>query len=297
VEHKPVTPDLPIVEAGRRLMADELTIIQAHWSELRQSSAMVAVHETRKAIRRTFTLFKLFAPYFAPGELERHRAGLRKMMRRLAPCRDTAVFRLKLAAYNESASNPLWALEAAMAERQAGVDRKLGEFLGRASTYQTLNQYATLLATEGVGLPEPSLKSAPLLVRHELPSLIFRLLGAVRAYGDILDTATSVQFHQLRIQFKELRYTLTFFQGLLDGSGASIIEVSSRVQDHLGDLNDTAVALSLLKEMTCCPTEAAIYAGFQKAEMARLTAEFPPLYHEFDQADVRRQLAVVLAGM
>jgi hypothetical protein len=78
VKHKPITPDLPIAEAGRRLMADELTIIQAHWPELRLSSAMVAVHETRKAIRRTFTLFKLFAPYFAPGELEYHRARLRK---------------------------------------------------------------------------------------------------------------------------------------------------------------------------------------------------------------------------
>ncbi len=278
-------------------MADELTIVQAHWPELRLSSDTVAVHETRKAIRRTFTLFKLFTPYFASGELERHRAGLRQIMRRLAPCRDTAVFRLKLAAYNQSAATPLWGLGAAMAERQAVVDGKLVAFLERASTYRILDRYAGLAATEGAGLPEPTPKAAPLLVRHELPALIFRLLGAVRAYGDILDTATPVQFHQLRIQFKELRYTLTFFQELLDGRGRHFIEASSRVQDHLGDLNDTVVALSLLKKMTSCPTEAALYAGSQKAEMARLTAGFRPLYREFDQADVRRDLAVVLARL
>lgn len=278
-------------------MADELIILQAHWPKLRLSTEMVAVHETRKALRRTFTLFKLFTPYFAPGELERHRVELRKIMRRLAPCRDLAVFRLKLAAYNQSAATPLPELEAAMAGRQAEADEGLREFIDRKSTYKILNRYTTLIATEGAGLPPQNARTVPLRVRHELPALIFRLLGAVRAYGDILDTATPTQFHQLRIQFKELRYTLTFFQEILDGSGSGIIDLSSRVQDHLGDLNDSVTAQALLKEMTSCPTEAAIYSGFQKAEVARLTAEFTSLYHEFDQPDIRRHLASVLAGM
>jgi CHAD domain-containing protein len=297
LEHKAISTDLPIAEAGRRLMADELSIIQAHWPELRLSTEMVAVHETRKAIRRTFTLFKLFTPYFALGELERHRIRLRRIMRRLAPCRDTAVFRHKLAAYNQGAADPLLELEAGMARRQEGVDRKLRDYLVRRSTYKTLNRYATFVATEGAGLPEEDCKSVPVRVRHVLPELIFRRIGTVRAYGDILESATPMQFHQLRIRFKELRYTLTFFEEILDGSGLRIIELSRQIQDHLGDLNDAVVAQSLLKEMKCCPTEAAVYGGLQRAEMARLTAEFTALYKEFDQPGLRREVAYVLAGL
>jgi hypothetical protein len=57
------------------------------------------------------------------------------------------------------------------------------------------------------------------------------------------------------------------------------------------------VALALLKDLTCCPTEAVIYSGFQRAEMVRLTSEFASLYHEFDQPNLRQDLACVLAGL
>jgi CHAD domain-containing protein len=184
-----------------------------------------------------------------------------------------------------------------MEKRQDKADRELRDFLSHKSVYKALNRYTTLIATEGVGLPKEDDQTAPVRVRHILPELIFRRIGAVRAYGDILATATPAQFHQLRIQFKELRYTLTFFEELLAGSGSGVIELSRRVQDHLGDLNDTVVALGLLKDLKCCPTEAAVYSGFQKAEMARLTAGFTPLYEAFDTPGLRRELACALADL
>jgi CHAD domain-containing protein len=297
VERSSITSDLLIAEAGRQLMANELSIIQAHWPNLRLSAEVTAVHETRKAIRRTFTLFKLFTPYFEPGMLEVHRAGLRKIMRRLAPCRDTAVFRAKIDAYNQAAEKPLTELAACMDRRQTQVDQKLRDYLDRKSTYKILNRYTTLTATEGAGLPEESCQTAPLRVRHVLPELIFRRMGAVRAYGDILATASADQFHQMRIQFKELRYTLTFFEELLDGTGGGIIELSRRIQDYLGDMNDAAVAQDLLERLKCSPEEAAVYGEFQQGEIARLMAEFTPLYVEFDQPGVRRDLALVLASL
>jgi CHAD domain-containing protein len=202
-----------------------------------------------------------------------------------------------LTVYNQSAAKPLTELEAGMEKRQDKADGKLRDFLGRKSVYKALNRYTTLIATEGAGLLDEDSKAATVRVRHVLPELIFRRLGAVRAYGDILETATPTQFHQLRIQFKELRYTLTFFEDILDGSGSGVIESSRRVQDHLGDLNDTVVALGLLKDIRCCPTEAAVYSAFQKAEMARLMAEFTPLYEAFDTPGLRRDLACVLAGL
>lgn len=288
--------EMPIAEAGRLFMAGELAIIQAHWPALRLAADTTAVHETRKAIRRTFTLFKLFAPYFAPDELEPHRATLRRMMRRLAPCRDAAVFRLKLAVYNETSEPPLLKLAAHWDERQARADEKLREYLGRRPVIRRLDRYSRLTVSPGMGLPRGKDRVAPLLVGHALPALLFQRLGAVRAWGALLPTATPAQFHQLRIQFKELRYTLTFFEPVLGGC-AEVIDLSRQIQDHLGALNDASVAVELLEKIKRHRDEADRYRAFQQAELERLTAEFRPLYATFDRPVVRRGLALTLADL
>ncbi|WP_231911288.1 CHAD domain-containing protein [Candidatus Promineifilum breve] len=288
--------EIPIAEAGRLLMAGELAIIQTHWPALRLAADTTAVHETRKAIRRTFTLFKLFAPYFAPDELEPHRATLRRMMRRLAPCRDAAVFRLKLAAYNETAEPPLTKLADHWDERQARADEKLREYLGRRPVIRRLDRYTRLTVSPGMGLPRGKDRAAPLLVGHALPALLFQRVGAVRAWGALLPTATPAQFHQLRIQFKELRYTLTFFEPVLSGC-ADLIDLSRQIQDHLGALNDASVAVELLEGMKHHHDEADRYRAFQQAELERLTAGFLPLYAAFDRPEVRRELALTLADL
>lgn len=295
--HTPITPDLPITEAARLMMAEQLAIVDEHLPVLQRSADVPAVHETRKAIRRTFTLFKLFAPYFAPHELEPHRSALRRLMRRLAPCRDLAVFRLKLADYNETAGQPLLVLAQELQDRQDKADYRLRRYLERPKVYQRFIRYRRFTEPEGADLPHNNGRATPLLVRHVLPTLVFQRLGAVRAYGDVLPTATPAQFHQLRIQFKELRYTLTFFEELLGETSGRIIEMTRRVQDHLGLLNDASVATALLLAADCCPEEVALYGDYQQAEAARLTAEFYPLYAAFDRPDIRQVLALTVASL
>lgn len=295
--HTRITPDLHIAEAGRIILAEQLATIQDYWSPLRLSADVSAVHESRKAIRRTFTLFKTFVPYFAEGVFDQHRAGLRKIMRRLAPCRDLAVFRLKLATYNETAEQPLNELAAYWDRRQTKVDDNLRDYLGRKQAGRILDRLARLVKTEGAGLPDAGEKTVPLLVRHALPGLVLQRVGAVRAWGDILPTATPTQFHQLRIQFKELRYTLTFFEDILSTDAGEVIDLSRRMQEHLGDLNDAGVAAVMLENMKRCRAEAAIYGEYQRGELERLTVEFFPLYAEFDRPDIRRNLAVAVANL
>lgn len=295
--HTPLTPDMPITEAARLIMAEQLAIVYEHLPALRQSADVLAVHESRKAIRRTFTLFKLFTPIFAPHELEPHRQTLRRLMRRLAPCRDFTVFRQKLAVYNETAEPLLIELADYAERRQEKSDERLCQYLERPKVHKRLARYRRLTETSGAGLPRDDGRVAPLLVRHALPTLVFQRLGAVRAYGDILPTATPAQFHQLRIQFKELRYTLTFFEDLLGETSGRIIEMTRLMQDHLGFLNDARVATALLLEMKCCPEEVAIYGDYQAGELARLTEEFHPLYAAFDRPDIRQVLALTVASL
>lgn len=292
-----ITPDLLMSEAGRQLMAGELTTVQAYWPELRLSAETTAVHETRKAIRRTFTLFKLFAPFFANGELEPHRRGLRKIMRRLAPCRDTAVFRMKLADYHETAERPLEGLTDYWNARQVMVDGDMRDFLARRSAAETLNRYARLTSAAGAGLPKPDALSAPIQVRHALPAVLFQRIGAVRAYGDLLPNATLDQLHQLRIQFKELRYTLSFFKDILVEQAGQFVDVSRRMQEFLGDLNDVSVAIELLDRMNEHREEAAVYRDYQQSRLDQLVGEVPARYAEFDRPDIRLELATLVATL
>lgn len=297
MNHIPLAPDTTLAEAARHMMAEQLEIVREHLPALRERADVTAVHETRKAIRRTFTLFKLFAPSFAPGELEPHRQGLRKLMRRLAPCRDLAVFRANLLDYNTAAGQPLLALADYVEEMQAAADQRLIAYLQRPRTQKRMKRYARFTTTEGAGLLPPGEKAPLVLVRHVLPVLIFQRLGAVRAWGDILPTATPVQFHQLRIQFKELRYTLTFFEDLLGETSGQIIEMTRQMQEHLGHLNDASVAVAYLVEIDCCPEEVAVYGDYQRNELTRLTQEFYPLYAQFDRRDVRQVLALTVASL
>lgn len=292
-----ITPELPIAEAGRSIMANELAIIQSHWPALRLSADVTAVHETRKALRRTFTLFKVFAPYYAPGTLQNRHDELRKVMRRLAPCRDVAVFQLKLAAYNAAAERPLNDLADYWGYRQMRADGTLREYLDRRSTISIVDRFAHLAQTPGAGLPDESPKTAPLLVRHVLPGLIFNRIGNVRAWGDLLPTATLKQFHQLRIQFKELRYTMSFFEDIIGDNAGQLMDALRGIQEILGDLNDASVAIDLLEEMKHLRAESTIYTSFQHSELERLMAEFRPLYAEFDRPKIRRELAVTLANL
>ena len=297
MSHTPITPEMPIAEAGRRMMADELATIQAYWPKLRSSADDKAVHETRKAIRRMFTLVKLFAPYFKTGLLQQHRDGLRRIMRRLDPCRDLTVFRHNLTTYNDAVELPLTRLVAYWNEQQLIADDSLQKYLGRKTANRTMNRFAHLVTMEGAGLPKRKARTAPLLVRHALPGMVLSHVGIVRAWGEILPEASLYQLHQLRIQFKELRYTLSFFEDILSVEAGEVLDLSCRIQENLGELNDASVALDLLKTTRHGGEEAKVYDRFQRAELTRLIDEFRALYTDFDRPEVRRKLAIATSDL
>lgn len=297
MEQPVLSLDMPLPEAGRLLLRQELQTVLSHLPTLRDTADVTGVHETRKAIRRSFTLFRLLAPTYAPGVLDQYRRGLRRTMRRLAPCRDLAIFQLNLASYNETAEPMLLELGDHTNGELAAADKKLRAYLARSKVERFLARYAGFVATPGAGLPGETREQAPILVRHALPGLIFQQLGAVRAYGALLDTATPSQLHQLRIRFKEFRYTLAYFAPLLGDEVAPVIDRTRAIQDHLGFLNDTAVALDLLDRMDCCPEEVVTYRTHLERESDRLIAEFRPLYMQMDTPETRRTLAMNLADL
>jgi CHAD domain-containing protein len=295
MEEIALTADEHVAEAGRFIMSQQLAKILYYEEGVWANAEMTAVHEMRKAIRRTFTCFRLFRPYFEPGILKPYRRGLRRIMRRLGDSRDLAVIRLKFDAYNRSVIRPLDDLAEYWEAQQNAADGIMIRYLAKSKQQSLLTKYRAFTETPGMGVLKTSDPWAPVKTRHHVPIMIYQRLAAVRAFDDLLQSATVNQLHRLRILFKELRYSLQFFAPLLGGEIQAVLVSLKQSQEHLGDLNDTTVALRILDEVEGLETSITRYRAYQAKEQERLVGSFLPVWQRFDQPFWRRDLAEAMA--
>ncbi len=76
--------------------------------------------------------------------------------------------------------------------------------------------------------------------------MIYECLGKVRSYQRILHSASIEQLHQLRIDFKRLRYTMEYFREVLGSEAKWIIDENQKSPGPPRDLNDADVACTIL---------------------------------------------------
>ena len=290
-----LAPDIHVAEAGRIMMAQQIPLILEHREAICNGSEITAVHEMRKAIRRTFTSFKLFSPYFEPGIFRSHKSWLRNVMRHLGDSRDLAVLCMKLAVYNETADDPLLDLEEYMQIQQAMAHDNLTRYLTSEKQQEFLAAYVDFTNSPGMGVLAKSDPWSPVKVAHIAPILIYQRVAIVRAYGQNLDQATVTQLHKLRIQFKELRYELQFFAPILGENIDAVLCSLEQSQDHLGELNDTKVALELLADVKELEGSVTQYQAYQEEELQRLVNSYWAVWQEFDTFQWRLNLADALA--
>jgi CHAD domain-containing protein len=289
-------PDAVIVEAARAIFADELKTILHHDAALLENADIFAVHETRKAIRRTFTGIKVFGRFFEGGRLEPQRKSLRKIMRRLGRCRDAAVFLQRLSEFSDQTGLKT-ELKSYWQGRKADADEALRIYLSHPKRRRFLERYSHFVSTPGLGEINAEEKLVPTQVAHLAPVLIHEQLAKVRAFEDLLDEASIEQMHQLRIQIKELRYTLRFFRPLLGEEIVPVGKTLRRLQTHLGTLNDAKVAQEMTAAAPVCEAASANYLIANEELISNLIEQFPPLWAEFNSVSWRRQLAVAVAAI
>jgi CHAD domain-containing protein len=295
MEEIALTADEHVAEAARLIMFQQLTKILFYGEGVRTNAEMTAVHEMRKAIRRTFTCFRLFRPCFEPGILKPYQHGLRRIMRRLGYSRDLAVIRLKLDVYNKSVIRPLDDLAAYWETRQNATDGIIMRYLAKPKQQSLLTKYRAFTETSGIGVLKTNDPWAPVKTRYHVPVMIYQRVAAVRAFEDLLQSATVKQLHRLRILFKELRYSLQFFAPLLGGEIEALLLSLKQSQEHLGDLNDTTIALHFLDEVVGLENSVATYRDYQVKEQAYLVRSFLPNWQKFNQPLWRRDLAETMA--
>ena len=155
-------------------------------------------------------------------------------------------------------------------------------------------------------LPSPAEMPVPYLVREAAPALIYARLAGVRAFDAILHQATLEQFHALRIEFKQLRYTLEYFREVLGEDVKAVINEIKGLQDHLGDLNDANVAAGILRDFLVQwdalqaqkpvadrhnPEPVLAYLSYQYTERQRLMLAFQDVWTHFNRPRLRGKLA------
>jgi CHAD domain-containing protein len=296
----PFSADDLIIDAGlvifRTLLARLLVLEQ----ELENTVSVRSVHETRKNIRRLRTALRIFQPFFDSKELKRYQKRFRKIMRRLSRLRDYAVFLLKLDRYMEEvlvkdglskdAELAYGQLDQYWLERKVQVDKK-------AKAYFDKGKYRALLAEFGVTLnrfEQGSRKNfSKDSVSQAAPVLISGKVTAVRDFNDETEGMSLARLHALRIQLKELRYTLEFFKPLMGPSAVTVIQRIRELLTFLGDLNDARVHIDMLagnEDLGSYPA-AILYLEVLEVELIRLRAEFPSQWALLEQESWREELA------
>lgn len=308
-------PSDTLAEAGRKVLGFHFARMLQHEPGTRQGDDIEALHDMRVATRRMRAAFRVFGSGFSKKATKTLLAGLKTTGRALGRVRDLDVFLEKLQAYQQSLPEdeqpglqPLLDVWSSKRE-QARLD--MLAYLNSSKYRKFKRAFHKFVTTEGLGAkPIPTGVPVPYQLRHLVPNLIYERYEAVHAFEIVLANAGLDTLHQLRIAFKQLRYTLEFFEEILGEERKIVIQGVKNLQDHLGDLNDAQVASELLRDFLDnwdqnqlhlplaerqSPVHLVTYLNIKLAERQRLIVTFPKAWARFNRPNFRRKLALAIS--
>lgn len=312
-----ITPDAPMTEAVRAVMARQYQDMLANEAGCRSGKDMEAVHDMRVAIRRLRVAFRLFGGYYRRGTVRKLEQELRSAGRALGAVRDLDVFNKSAVEYLQTVSrgqrDELDPLLADWQTRRQKAQKQLIGYLDGPDFKRLLNDLGAFLNTPGAAVEEKIPASgAAFQVRHKLGSEVWQRYEAVRAYGVVILSAPPPVLHALRIECKYLRYILEFFLEVLGEETPALIAQVISVQDHLGDIQDAEVASRVLadflarayRQQAGAETPFAVdlngtvaYLNHRREASQQLMATFPRIWKQLESAKFRRRLAEAIAAV
>jgi CHAD domain-containing protein/transposase-like protein len=310
-------PGDTLAEAGRKTLLYHFAEMLKHEEGTRLGEDIEELHVMRVATRRMRAAFDLFEQAFDPKVIKRHLRGLRATGRALGAVRDMDVFIEKANRYMDGLSPEqrlgLEVLVEAWQDQRETARQAMLAHLDSPDYANFKRKFNIFLQTPGKGVHLLSAQCpVPQMARDAAPVLIYSRFGAVRAYDQLLESATLEQLHALRIEFKKLRYAVEFFREILGKEAKSVINVLKTMQDHLGDLNDAQVATQLLSDFLARmetshldlplserrnPEPVVVYLAAKHAERHHLMRTFPAAWESFNQPQFRQNLALAVAAL
>lgn len=306
-----------LAEAGRKTWLYLFAEMIDKENPTRSGEDIENLHDMRVATRRMRSAYDVFGVAFKPKLIKRHLKGLRAAGRALGRVRDMDVLIEKLANYMNTLDesrreglNPL--LSAWQLERENG-QQALISHLDSPEYNQFKHEFNQFVQTPGAGvLPHSEAIPRANLVCEIVPVLIYTRMGEVRAYDVILNNASDIQLHALRIEFKKLRYAVEYFREVLGPEVSLVINELKLLQDLLGNFHDAVVACGLVTEFLRDwegtqltkslvdrqnPEQIVNYLAYLHAERHQLLVSLPEAWGRFNQPEFRINLAKTISTL
>jgi CHAD domain-containing protein len=250
----------PLGEAARAVIAAWWNTARAHVAGVRVGLDPEHVHKMRVALRRMRTALRVFEDAFDPALAESLREEVRRVGRLLGEVRDLDVQRLAIADWRRrfhEIEAVAWAdIDERMQRRRARARSVLLAELA-SPKWAALDRAVELCIGSHAAAGRDTLA-----VR--VPTIVMRRVERCeRALVKLREDGTARHSHDLRIDVKNLRYTLDFVASALDWECGDIASTLADVQDELGALQDavqTGRLANELFEMPPRPSSAAAYA-------------------------------------
>ncbi|MFQ5575639.1 MAG: CHAD domain-containing protein [Anaerolineae bacterium] len=327
-----VLPDPPTLSLDDTMADAARHILRFHFERMlfyeagtRLGEDIEALHDMRVATRRMRAALRVFGDYLDAKQVRPFRKGLRRTGRALGLVRDLDVFWEKTQQFlNDHPVEPqpdLRPLEEAWAAQHAAHRTTMLAYLDgpRYSKFKT--KFTTFLRRPGAGARPVLAKNGtprPHRLRHTMPVILRRHWAAVQAYDEWIagPDASAACLHRLRIECKQFRYALEFFQSALGPEAKDMIRHIKVIQNHLGALQDAVVAVELVRnflrrgtfEQTKPKGDASpppppdapgveAYLAARLAEQQRLQNTFPETWQAFKAIGFNTLLAAVLAPL
>ena len=267
------------------------------------------VHQARVATRRMRSALRLFHGALPEKTMEHFRAELGWIASLFGDVRDLDVFLLKLPdvfSKIESSSRPQQrALQRWVVEHRAGSL----DTLKAALDSKRFRAFGSRLGTF-LGTPLPKHPGAPLALKtvgETAPGIILEKHGAAIKQGrKVIQKPKLRNFHKLRIQMKRLRYACEFVAPAYGESLQPFIDRTVKIQDCLGDLQDTAFTQAFIERIMADWKGMAVNPGmlFLLGEIHQLQGEiarakqaaFAEIWRDFDRQEVDDELRTILGG-
>jgi len=231
-----------------------LSQFTANWPAFREGDAGEAVHQMRVAMRRLRAVLALFARALPQAGLGEMRQEARSIASTMGMARDWDVFASLVRsgpAAHFAGDKGLAAILRSAAERSAHGHKQVQALLDDTATSRFVLRIDAYVARHGWrNGADLALLTQPVIAfaAQCLERLDRRAIKA----GKHFDRLSIEEKHELRIRLKNLRYAADFFGHLFKGQGKvrRYAACAAQMQDHLGHLNDAAMARSLVAELT-----------------------------------------------
>ena len=247
-------PEEPCGVAVKEILARLAEIIHQNTSGTIRGEDTEYLHDYRVAIRKTRSALSEIEGALPPDIINIYGKFFSMLGRYTGPVRDTDVYLLKLDKYQSNLSGKnrkqLVAFKDYLLHLRNNYQEALRNTLKSSEYKEALKTWDTYLQQEAKGFAENSPESRP--VFEVADRLIWQIYQESLEQGKVITPESPADdIHTLRKTCKKLRYLMGFFQSLYPAREIrELLLVLKGLQDVLGDYNDYAVHIDMLKTFT-----------------------------------------------